>query len=186
MGSFQTFLYAHPLVDYAWELFKGLSPTLIALLTIYINDKRNVKNRKRDWEIKKAHEAIDELMVLENSIFNISKDVNDCLCKRNPDDRWAERKIVYSSCNSMINRTISFCDSYTKLFVHLDINIDLEELRPCIDSFQHEMFDILDRYISEPITDDSLGEINASSEKVHRRIEAKMSEIAKEIAKLMK
>ena len=35
--SFEQFLQTYDMVDFAWEIFKGISPTIIALLTIWIN-----------------------------------------------------------------------------------------------------------------------------------------------------
>ena len=35
--NFDEFLKAHYAVDFAWEIFKGVSPTIIALVTIWIN-----------------------------------------------------------------------------------------------------------------------------------------------------
>lgn len=35
--GFQQFLTTHVVMDYIWEIFKGISPTIIALITIEIN-----------------------------------------------------------------------------------------------------------------------------------------------------
>lgn len=35
--GFQQFLATHVVMDYIWEIFKGVSPTIIALITIAIN-----------------------------------------------------------------------------------------------------------------------------------------------------
>lgn len=35
--GFQQFLTTHVVMDYIWEIFKGISPTIIALITIAIN-----------------------------------------------------------------------------------------------------------------------------------------------------
>ena len=35
--GFQHFLTTHVVMDYIWEIFKGVSPTIIALITIAIN-----------------------------------------------------------------------------------------------------------------------------------------------------
>lgn len=186
MGAFQTFLYTYPAADYAWELFKGVSPTIIALLTIYLSNKRSSNSRKKDWEIKKVHDMMDELIVIDNFFLSVSKEVNDCLCKMNPEDRRLAKKGVYSSCNSMIHRTITFCDSYTALFSCLNIEIDFADINVCVDNFQHEMYDIINKYISESLTDESLDEINDSTLRAHEKVKEKMSETAKVIVELMK
>ena len=47
--SFEQFLQTYDMVDFAWEIFKGISPTIIALLTIWINTI--IGRRKTEKEI---------------------------------------------------------------------------------------------------------------------------------------
>ena len=54
--SFEQFLQTYDMVDFAWEVFKGISPTIIALLTIWINTiigRR--KTEKRFWQMRKKN-----------------------------------------------------------------------------------------------------------------------------------
>ena len=50
--SFEQFLQTYDMVDFAWEIFKGVSPSIIALLTIWINSSiAKWKTEKVEYEI---------------------------------------------------------------------------------------------------------------------------------------
>ena len=63
--TFQEFLETHIVVDYIWEIFKGISPTIIALITIAINTKINKRKENRDRKEKELKE-----LQVKNSWFN--------------------------------------------------------------------------------------------------------------------
>ena len=53
--GFQQFLTTHVVMDYIWEIFKGVSPTIIALIAIAINyrlGKRKEIKEQRKKDIK--------------------------------------------------------------------------------------------------------------------------------------
>lgn len=59
--GFQQFLDTHVVMDYIWEIFKGVSPTIIALITIAINyrlGKRNELKEQREKDIKELQDKI--------------------------------------------------------------------------------------------------------------------------------
>ena len=49
--GFQQFLTTHVVMDYIWEIFKGVSPTIIALITIAINyrlgKRKEIKEQRK-------------------------------------------------------------------------------------------------------------------------------------------
>lgn len=59
--SFEQFLQTYDMVDFAWEIFKGISPTIIALLTIWINTI--IGRRKTEKEILANEEKELQLMI---------------------------------------------------------------------------------------------------------------------------
>ena len=68
----ESYLLSCPLLVIAWKLFKGLSPTLVALLAIFLND-RNA--RKRDLKNKIVDMKYNILTEVLNSLYNLEKDV---------------------------------------------------------------------------------------------------------------
>lgn len=59
--GFQQFLATHVVMDYIWEIFKGVSPTIIALITIAINyrlGKRKELKEQREKDIKELQDKI--------------------------------------------------------------------------------------------------------------------------------
>ena len=59
--SFEQFLQTYDMVDFAWEIFKGISPTIIVLLTIWINTI--IGRRKTEKEILANEEKELQLMI---------------------------------------------------------------------------------------------------------------------------
>lgn len=62
--SFEEFLATYDIVDFAWEIFKGISPTVIALLTIWINTiigKRKSEKESYSREIKELQSMVANL-----------------------------------------------------------------------------------------------------------------------------
>lgn len=63
--NFEQFLDTYNIVNFAWEIFKGISPTVIALLTIWINtiigkrksEKEAFSNEIKDLQLKVSNLA---------------------------------------------------------------------------------------------------------------------------------
>lgn len=92
--TFDEFLATYNVADFAWELFLGLSPTFIALLSIWITTKVNKAEKKREnhsSQIKELQLMSSELMVsvLDSGTYLIdaiqhadAKEESDSLLKR--------------------------------------------------------------------------------------------------------
>lgn len=73
--TFQQFLETHFIADFIWEIFKGVSPTIIALITIWINTiigKKKVEKEKLANEIK-------ELQLMVSNIMTYVEETKDLL-----------------------------------------------------------------------------------------------------------
>lgn len=76
--SFEQFLQTYDMVDFAWEIFKGISPTIIALLTIWINTI--IGRRKTEKEILANEENSDELLnMFATKNKHLLKEAGKCL-----------------------------------------------------------------------------------------------------------
>ena len=61
--SFEQFIATHHIADFAWEIFKGVSPTLVALFTIWINTRIGKKKTEKETftnEIKELQTRLTE------------------------------------------------------------------------------------------------------------------------------
>lgn len=69
--GFDEFLKQYDIIDFMWEIFKGVSPTIIAIITIYVNTKINKKNKKREEFSNQVNElqklALDIMIYAESS-----------------------------------------------------------------------------------------------------------------------
>ncbi len=89
--TFQELIKCHPWVDLAWEIFKGVSPTFIALFTIFVTEifvrKRNNVFKKREMTLQYLERMLLWIHETRESIFDISKSLNKVLSMKNPPDR---------------------------------------------------------------------------------------------------
>lgn len=61
--SFEQFIATHHIADFAWKIFKGVSPTLVALFTIWINTRIGKKKTEKETftnEIKELQTRLTE------------------------------------------------------------------------------------------------------------------------------
>lgn len=128
--SFEEFLATYDIVDFAWEIFKGISPTVIALLTIWINTiigKRKSEKESYSREIKELQSMVANLSpyILETgeylleSIQNANKkqksnEMFDIFYSKNKDMlREARKFLAYANIRAEIlnNERIVFTDT---------------------------------------------------------------------------
>lgn len=73
--SFQDILASNPFLDISWELFKGVAPTLVALLAIWLNNrgasKRSINNKKLELLIKKCENELNLLNEHEKNTHDL-------------------------------------------------------------------------------------------------------------------
>ena len=69
--GFEDFLKQYDVVDFIWEIFKGVSPTIIAIITICVNTRINKKNKKQEEISNQVSElqkmALDIMIYAEGS-----------------------------------------------------------------------------------------------------------------------
>ena len=88
--SFEQFIATHHIADFAWKIFKGVSPTLVALFTIWINTRIGKKKTEKETftnEIKELQtrltefaSIVDEQNQLKCMIYFIQR-INTCFEK---------------------------------------------------------------------------------------------------------
>lgn len=62
--SFEQFIATHHIADFAWEIFKGVSPTLVALFTIWINTRIGKKKTEKEIFINETKELQTRLSIM--------------------------------------------------------------------------------------------------------------------------
>ena len=89
---FDEFLKTHQMFDFVWEIFKGIAPTCIALITIAVNthiDKKKAKREELSSQIKELQLMASDLSpyilnagkicLIQYSIWKIKNNQKHCL-----------------------------------------------------------------------------------------------------------
>lgn len=77
--KFAEILQEYPVLDITWELFKGIAPTLVALLAILINNSRAIKrdkiNKQNDIKISLFKDLLQKYIDYQNLIEKSAQDI---------------------------------------------------------------------------------------------------------------
>ncbi|MBP2657457.1 MAG: hypothetical protein H6Q69_489 [Firmicutes bacterium] len=163
--SFKDFLETYKIAGWGWELFKGLLPMFIALLTIYFNEKREHKkifNQEKKEEhqklINKNQRKYDELKAdlyiieekaisLSSLIWDTGKELLDAIqhSGSNEGDRLLQEFITYNKKMLVYARQLcAYADIKTAMYGEKEI-VFLPIFEQ-ISKYAEELIDIMDSY----------------------------------------
>ncbi len=98
--SFDDFLTTYKITDFAWELFKGVSPTAVALFSIWITNRINKRQKSKEdysYQIKELQLMASDLV---GNLLNAGKDLIDAIQHANDKEMCEKLLDNYSMSNS--------------------------------------------------------------------------------------
>lgn len=148
--GFQQFLATHVVMDYIWEIFKGVSPTIIALITIAINyrlGKRKEIKEQRKKDIKELQDKIVGIIpyIVRNGAYLLEM-IQNVSNQAEHDKFWT----MYSEENTKMLTVAREYQAYEK--IQLIGNCDLSEkcrdkdVLGIVSQYAYDLQDILDWY----------------------------------------
>lgn len=148
--GFQKFLTTHVVIDYIWEIFKGISPTIIALITIAINyrlGKRKELKEQTKKDIKELQNKIVGIIpyIVRNGAYLLEM-IQNVSNKAEYDKFWT----MYSEENTQMLTVAREYQAYEK--IQLIGNCDLSEkcrdkdVLVIVSQYAYDLQDILDFY----------------------------------------
>lgn len=148
--GFQQFLATHVVMDYIWEIFKGVSPTIIALITIAINyrlGKRKEIKEHRKKDIKELQDKIVGIIpyIVRNGAYLLEM-IQNVSNQAEHDKFWT----MYSEENTKMLTVAREYQAYEK--IQLIGNCDLSEkcrgkdVLGIVSQYAYDLQDILDWY----------------------------------------
>ena len=150
--SFEQFLQTHDVVDFVWEIFKGISPTIIALLTIWINTI--IGKRKTKKEIFANEEK--ELQLMISNLLPCITETGEYLLEaiQNADEENSDELL-----NMFVIKTKYLLKEAGKCLVYIDIRAEIfkkesmkfDKTHEAIRTFSDELLDILNWYNQEAV-----------------------------------
>lgn len=146
--TFDEFLKTHYAVDYIWEIFKGISPTIIALVTIWINTNISKNKAKKEY----MAEQVKELQMMVAGLLPYVLDTGTYLLEviqRAENERESDEMFdkFYKSNSKMLSEARKFL-AYANIRSITLGRKDLEFTDECsrISGYSNELMDILTWY----------------------------------------
>lgn len=165
MGAFQEWLLQNPIADWVWEIFKGLSPFIIALITIGINNKRTRENDKKKLKLDLKRESLKEVQEkffeLYEIVYNLQELLNGILMKNNFTERKEMHSEFFEMKLKMMNRVIFLHEFESYICNTMEIDMDLKALRHIVAEYNKNLTSVFNKYVGLPETEESLKEINS-------------------------
>lgn len=146
--SFEEFLLTYDVVDFAWEIFKGISPTIIALVTIAINTAISKNRVKKDV----ISNQIKELQLMVSNLSPYIVETGEYLLDsiQNSDKSTKSEELFekfYESNSKMLKEARKFL-AYANIRAKIldNDNMDFTEQCCLITDYSYELMDILEWY----------------------------------------
>lgn len=146
--SFEQFLQTYDMADFAWEIFKGVSPTIIALLTIWINS--SIAKRKTEKETFSNEKKELQLMVAD--LFPCITETGEYLLEaiQNADEKEKSDELfeMFSNKNKHLLRESGKCLAYANMRAEIfkKENMKFNRVHKAVRIFSYELIDILKWY----------------------------------------
>lgn len=127
--TYEDFINIYPWVDLVLQLFQGIFPTVVALLAIYINNKRAAerdrKNRKDKMAIDTLYNARVKYMQLTEQYNAMANIIRDLIKERDLQSRNELRQKYLDNMYKTQN-LVSECESYNSLLRTMKVGVTAE------------------------------------------------------------
>ncbi len=162
--SYEDLIILHPWVDLVLELFKGVMPTLVALLAIFLNNsfarERELIYRKKNLQLDYYTKMLNWLHDIKNDIMEVSRDLDNALNKMNPNDRVNRYNDFMKSISKMNTSVAAWKDTYSVMLEIYNCDIELNQLKKEISNCSDNLVKIGNQYIGQADTTMATNEIN--------------------------
>lgn len=186
--TYQELVKCYPWIDLVLELFKGVMPTFVALLAIFLNNsfakKRELKYRKKSLQLDYYTKILNWLHDIKNDIMEVSRDLDNALNRINPNDRVNKYNNFMKSISNMNVRIASWKDTYGVILDIYSCNIKLSQLKKDLSDYSDNLVKIGNKYIKQENTSIATEEINNIVIKVNVAIDESIKFLLKEMSTL--
>ncbi len=184
--SYEDLILLHPWVDLVLELFKGVMPTLVALLAIYLNNsfarERELIYRKKNLQLDYYTKMLNWLHDIKNDIMEVSRDLDNALKEDlgNLDNRKNRCNNFINSISKMNTNIAAWKDTYSVVLEIYSCDIELSQLKKEISDCSDNLVDIGKQYINKVDTTTATDQINNIVIKTNKAIDECIRKLLKE------
>ncbi|MDD6168460.1 MAG: hypothetical protein PUB46_00080 [Lachnospiraceae bacterium] len=145
---FDEFLKTHQMFGFVWEIFKGIAPTCIALITIAVNTHINKKKAKRE----ELSSQIKELQLMASDlspyILNAGKNMLDSIQHLENKEQSEALFAEYEKCNSEMlieaRKFLTYANIRAEIWEMPQMNFS--DACETITKYSYEVMDIVEWY----------------------------------------
>lgn len=181
--SYEDLILLHPWVDLVLELFKGVMPTLVALLAIFLNNsfarKRELIYRKKNLQLDYYTKMLNWFHDIKNDIMEVSRDLDNAL-RMDLDKRDNKYNNFMNSISKMNTSFVSWKDTYSVVLEIYNCDIELNQLKIDIINCSDTLIEIGKTYINQKDTTMATDEINNIVIKTNKAIDECIRKLLKE------
>ncbi len=164
--SYEDLILLHPWIDLVLELFKGVMPTLVALLAIYLNNsfarKRELIYRKKNLQLDYYTKMLNWLHNIKKDMMEVSRDLDNALKEDldNLDNRKNRCNNFINSISKMNTSIATWKDTYSFILEIYCCDIELNQLKEDMFNCSDTLIKIGQKYINQVDTTMATDEIN--------------------------
>ena len=203
--NYSQLIEMYPWVDLSLELFKGLAPTIVAVLAIFINNKQakkrdsenrqNLKSRQlAESKIKVLENMLDKYIELSQLFWKSGTELIEYLSETEVEEREFGRKAFFKSLTAFQFKSQEIFDYFKSVFELYDFKIGCGTAVTDANRFANELIDCCEKYenaylikeynVREQKFDSAAKEIREMTIEVKAWTNVVMNCIGKEIKKL--
>ena len=164
--SWENIISEYPWLDIALEIFKGVMPTVIAILTIYITQwqisKRESKNKKKDKKFEYHETVLKWLIVLKTSFTENTHLLYKILVIRDPEEKIDKYNNFLRELSKINIEFFSWIDTYDAILCSWKSDIGLKNFKMVYKSSSDRLIAISTKYLQDMDEEKLEKEINAT------------------------
>lgn len=183
--TYQELIKCYPWIDLAWEVFKGVSPTAIALATIFVTEffvrKRNKVDKNKEMELQYLEKILSWIHEIRQNVFEISSSLVKALSIRDGCERVPKFNEVLGQVTEMNKSVFVLSDTYEDIISGMGYNFELDHIKDAVNNYSKTINEIGVKYLESITTKEATDEINYITVKTSEEMKVSSSLITSKI-----
>lgn len=183
--TYQELIKYYPWIDLAWEVFKGISPTVLALVTIFLTEyfirKRENIYKQREMKLQYLEKILLWIHDTKQCVFEISSSLSKVLIMKNVSDRNPKYNEILGKITNMNKTVFVLGDTYKEISSCMGYEFKLDQFKEAINYYSETMDKIGVKYLDKINTESCTEEINFITIQTRECIKESSSLLVKEI-----
>ena len=163
---------------------------LAGFVAIWINEilthKRDKRHKKEELMLSHLKAMLEWLNEMQQEIFKVSRMLITSIgIYRDSDRKKQLQRDFQVAINEIVEKSITFCDSYAEINNSIGIDLELSELNRAVGQYADELLDIIKMYYFPDDDNKDLDIVNEKTLIIREEIKKRISIISREISGLL-